>query len=301
MFGFLNVNKPRGPTSHDVVARIRRMLPKGTKIGHAGTLDPAADGVLVLCVGPATRLADHVQRGAKRYTAEVTLAAVSTTDDTEGEITPTPGAVPVPRERLEEALRAFVGRVEQVPPAHSAVHVDGRRAYKLARKGEAPDLAPRPVVIHAIELLSYEWPTAVLDVRCGVGTYIRALARDLGAALGVGGHLSRLTRTEVGPFRLDRAVDLDKLDPQGDLISPLAALEELPKVEVGDAKRDLLRMGRAVATDEPHGQQSVGVGQDMRSDAEVADVAAVDAAGDLIAIAELRGGMLRPKKVFPAE
>jgi len=288
VFGFLNVNKPAGPTSHDVVARVRRRLPRGTKLGHAGTLDPAADGVLVLCVGPATRLADYAQRGAKRYTAEVTLGAVSTTDDGEGQITVTQQVRPPSRKDVGQALRRFVGRIEQIPPAHSAVHVNGRRAYKLARKGEAPALAPRTVEIHGIELVSYEWPMLVIDVRCGAGTYVRALARDLGAALEVGGYCSRLTRTAVGPFRLEHAVELDTLDPQRDLISPLVALESLRKLEVAEGELRALRMGQRVAMGEPHERQSVDV-----------EVAVVNAKGDLIALAEVRGDVLHPKKVFP--
>jgi len=227
MFGLLNVNKPPGPTSHDVVARVRRLLPRRTKVGHTGTLDPFAGGVLVLGVGPATRLAPHVSEGAKQYRAEVTFGATSTTDDVEGELTPTGAAVPREAD-LAAVLGEFVGQIDQVPPAHSAVHVDGRRAYELARRGEAVDLPARPVRIDALELLGCADGRAVIRIDCGKGTYIRALARDLGRRLGCGAYCSALTRTRVGPFTLAQARQLDRLTvenlPAALLPARLAAL-----------------------------------------------------------------------------
>jgi tRNA pseudouridine55 synthase len=219
MAGFLNVDKPAGMTSHDVVVAVRRRLPRRTKVGHAGTLDPFATGVLVLGIErAATRRLALVQQQTKRYHAQITLGATSTTDDPEGDIQEVAAAVPPSQEELQQALERFVGEIEQVPPAHSAVHVDGRRAYELARQGRAPELPPRRVTIHAIELLEYAWPTLTLDVRCGTGTYIRALARDLGEALGVGGYCSALRRTAVGPFTSESAVPLKEVNLARDVI-----------------------------------------------------------------------------------
>ncbi len=169
MFGFFNINKPLGPTSHVVVAHVRRRVTRKTKVGHAGTLDPFAGGVLVVCVGPATRLADYVQAGPKSYLAEVTLGATSTTDDTEGEITESPAAAPS-ADAVRNATQRLTGTIQQVPPSHSAVHLGGRRAYKLARQGTRVDLPARQVTIHAIDVVEYEYPRLVLDVACGSGT-----------------------------------------------------------------------------------------------------------------------------------
>jgi len=287
MFGLFNVNKPVGPTSHDVVASVRRLIGRKIKVGHAGTLDPFASGVLVLCVGPATRLADTVQSQPKRYVAEVTLGVTSATDDTEGPITPTPAAGPVSEARVRDVLVRFVGRIMQVPPAHSAVHVDGRRAYKLARKGERVDLPPRPVTVHAVELLRCDAGRLELDVRCGSGAYIRSLARDIGAALGVGGYCSCLVRTAIGDFRVEDAIAPDVLDPQRHLLPAVLAVATMPKITAAAADREQLARGRAIHLEQappaPAGSE----------------IAVIDARGRLLAIATLdAGGRLRPAKVF---
>jgi len=284
MFGFLNVRKPPGPTSHDIVAHVRRLVGREVKVGHAGTLDPFAEGVLVICVGPATRLASYVQAAPKRYLAEITLGATSTTDDREGELTHTPDAAPPVEPDVQNVLTSFVGPIQQVPPAHSAVHVNGRRAYKLARAGEDVQLAPRPVTIHGIVLVCYEYPLLTIDVRCGSGTYIRSLARDVGTALGAGGYCSKLTRTEVGPFHLDTAKSPDALNPQGDLLPPLVALDSLEKLTVDDEGTAKLLLGQAVR---------------IPDDTPCGEVAAVAPDGRLIAIVSAEPGALRPKKVFP--
>ncbi|HOF19452.1 MAG TPA: tRNA pseudouridine(55) synthase TruB, partial [Phycisphaerae bacterium] len=165
MFGFFNLRKPAGPTSHDMVSAVRRLLPRGTRVGHAGTLDPFADGVLVICVGPAARLAEFVQAAPKRYRAVVTLGATSTTDDPEGEILPREPAPPPSPQDVRQAVARFVGEIPQTPPAHSAVLVNGHRAYKLARAGRELNLRPRVVAIHAIDVIRYDWPRLTLDVR----------------------------------------------------------------------------------------------------------------------------------------
>lgn len=224
--GLLIIDKPYDLTSMTVCRAVRRRLvaggaPKRVKVGHGGTLDPYATGVMVVLVGRATKLCDAVMAGEKRYVADIDLSRRSTTDDLEGEITEAQYLRPPTREEVAAACARFVGTIMQRPPAHSAIWVDGERAYHLARRGEAPDLPERPIVIHEITLLDYEWPRARIDVRCGKGTYIRSLARDLGSALGVGGMLVGLRRTAVGEFTIERAVALDSLPGamvQGDLM-----------------------------------------------------------------------------------
>ena len=193
---FLNLNKPAGVTSRDVVDMVCKAA--GTKsVGHAGTLDPLATGVLVCGIGKATKLVEYVQRMTKTYRAEFTLGQTSDTDDTEGAVTPTADAVAPPTEELERALAKFRGLVKQTPPAYSAVKVAGRRAYELARKGKPVDLSPRQVLIHGVRLHRYEWPTLDVEIQCGSGTYIRSIARDLGMMLRTGGLMSKLVRTAI--------------------------------------------------------------------------------------------------------
>lgn len=214
--GILLVDKPTGPTSMAVCARTRGALvgggaPKKVKVGHGGTLDPLASGLLVVLVGPATRLCDEIMAGAKRYTAEIDLLHTSPTDDLESEPVPARIDHTPTRADIDAVLPRFTGTVMQAPPAHSAMKVGGRRAYELARAGKLDRLEPRPVEIHAIAVESYDWPRLTLDIRCGKGTYIRSLARDLGAALGAGGMLAALRRTETGRFRVDDATPLEQL------------------------------------------------------------------------------------------
>lgn len=284
MFGFLNVNKPSGPTSHDVVAAVRRRLGRGIKVGHAGTLDPLAGGVLVLCVGPATRLAERVAGREKRYRATVTLSATSDTDDVEGRIVPT-GVEPPPADAVRAVLEEFVGDIEQVPPSHSAVHVNGRRAYKLARVGRLAELPARVVTVYELNLLGYEPPELEIDVRCGSGTYIRALARDIGKRLGCGGYCSKLTRAEVGPFSLADAVAPDELDPQRDIRDPLCALEDIGRVTVDSDAAWRIAAGNRIR---------------LAGAAEAGEKAVLDEAGRLLAIAEVAddGLTLKPRRVF---
>lgn len=220
MHGLIVVDKPMGWSSMDVVRRVRRAA-GGVKTGHAGTLDPLATGVVICCLGRATRAVERLMAMAKVYETEVDLSAFTTTDDREGprrEVSP----VSQPNEAaVRAALGQFVGWIEQTPPAFSAVHVDGRRAYKMARKGEVVELAPRRVRVDAIELLEYHWPVARLRITCGKGTYIRSIARDLGAVLGTGGHLASLRRTAVGRYDLSIAVDANRLEQpitQADLL-----------------------------------------------------------------------------------
>lgn len=292
MFGLLNVHKPAGPTSHDVVAAVRRRLPRRTKVGHAGTLDPFASGVLVLCVGPATRLAEHAMAGAKEYVATVVLGATSATDDPEGPITPTGAALP-DEPAVRAALPAFTGTIQQAPPAHSAIKVDGQRAYRLARAAQAVELPARPVRIDALELLRFDGDRFDLRVACGSGTYIRALARDLGQHLGCGAYCGALARTRVGPFRIEQAVPLEDLvsapdGPAGHLLPAHLAVVDRPRFGVPPEQVERLRRGQAIPL--PPG-------------VEAGELAALDDAQRLVALChgDARTGTARPTRVFPPE
>lgn len=223
--GLLIIDKPVGCSSMDVVRRVRRAA-GGAKTGHAGTLDPLASGVVVCCLGRATGVVPRLMDMRKTYVAEVDLAAFTRTDDREGERQEVAVASPPDRRAVEAALSRFVGEILQRPPAFSAVHIDGQRAYKLARRGQTVSPPPRTVRIDAMELLNYDWPMLTLRIDCGKGTYIRSLARDLGEALGTGGHLRSLRRTAVGPYDVGRAVALDDLPPA---LSPSDLLDSPPQ------------------------------------------------------------------------
>ncbi|HEY7599798.1 MAG TPA: tRNA pseudouridine(55) synthase TruB [Candidatus Limnocylindrales bacterium] len=290
--GVLLVAKEPGPTSHDIVGLVRR-LSGVRRVGHGGTLDPFAAGVLPVFVGQATRLAEYHLGDDKEYRALVAFGARSTTDDLEGELTPT-GAPAPGRSAVSEALAAFVGTIEQVPPDYSAVHVGGRRAYELARHGRKPELRPRTVTIHALALSDWDAtdpqrPVATIEVRCSAGTYVRSLARDLGARLGSGAYLGALTRTASGPFRLVDAHPLDAVRAAlaegrgGPLMLPVDAGLDLRRVTVGQKEMAALLRGQPATVAE-------------RGDDELVRV--VDGEGRLVAMARLRGDRLQPEKVF---
>jgi tRNA pseudouridine55 synthase len=247
--GLLVVDKPAGMTSHDVVAQVRRL--SGTrKVGHAGTLDPMATGVLVVGLNRATRLLGHLLLTDKAYEATVRLGVATTTDDAEGDVVATVAADTITDEMVRSGLAAMVGDIEQVPSAVSAIKVDGRRAYDLVRAGEQVDLAARPVRVDAIEVASVrrgDDGTVDVDVsvRCSSGTYIRAIARELGVALGVGGHLTALRRTAVGPFGLGTARTLDELADDLTMV-PIAeaARASFPSVDLSEEHATDVRFGR---------------------------------------------------------
>jgi tRNA pseudouridine55 synthase len=245
--GLVVVDKPGGMTSHDVVARVRRLA--GTrKVGHAGTLDPMATGVLVLGIGRATRLLGHLTLTDKAYDATVRLGVTTTTDDAEGEVLAEHDAGGVGEDEVRSVLAGMVGEIDQVPSAVSAVKVDGRRAYQRVRAGEDVDLPARRVRIDAIEVTRLALPELDLSVRCSSGTYVRAIARDLGAALGVGAHLTALRRTAVGPFTLAGARPLDALaDDLGLLPIDAAARAAFPVVDLGAQDAAAVRVGRPLA------------------------------------------------------
>jgi tRNA pseudouridine55 synthase len=282
MNGLLVIDKPGGMTSRDVVNRVQKWFPRKTKIGHTGTLDPLATGVLVVCVGAATRLAEYVQAMGKSYASRFRLGATSTTDDADGEVTVNRAAAPPTREQIDTALAAFVGNVEQVPPAVSALKVDGRRAHSLARHGKAVELAARPVRIDAVRVKNYDWPWLDVEVDCGKGTYIRSIARDLGAKLGCGGLVQTLRRARVGPFGAEQGVGLDT-DPAGVKLLPMAlAVAGLTQLQVELGEVSQLRHGR-----------------DVRCPAAVVGEAAlVRKSGELVAVAVCAGGRARPRIVL---
>ncbi len=209
--GLLVIDKPKDWTSFDVVAKIRGKL-NVKKVGHTGTLDPQATGVLVLCIGKGTKLVQKLTSLDKEYVSEITLGANSTTDDIEGEISPVTDAAEVPLTTIENILEEFRGTFEQMPPQFSAKKINGKKAYELARKGQKAELKPAEVTVHNIELLDYKWPKLKLKIHCGKGFYVRSLARDIGEKLGVGGYLSDLQRTRVGSFSIESAVTIEQAD-----------------------------------------------------------------------------------------
>jgi tRNA pseudouridine55 synthase len=218
--GLFVINKPKDWTSFDVVAKIRNKL-NVKKVGHTGTLDPQATGVLVLCVGKGTQLVQKLTGLDKEYISTITFGGTSTTDDIEGEIVPTPNASEVPLSEIESSLDIFKGTFPQIPPNFSAKKIKGKKAYELARKGKEVILEPSQVTVNNIEILDYKWPVLKLKIQCGKGFYVRSLARDLGQKLGVGGYLTGLERTKVGHFTIESAITVEQADEK--TILPLSA------------------------------------------------------------------------------
>ena len=241
-FGVLNIYKPVGMTSHDVVAVLRRIT-KIKQIGHTGTLDPFAEGVLPVCIGKATRLIEFLADD-KEYLATVQFGAATTTYDIEGEKTFTSDKK-ITVEDID--LTSFQGEIEQLPPIYSAIKVKGKKLYEYARNGEDVEIQPRKVIIEKIELKSFNEQSqqAEILIKCSKGTYIRSIAHDLGQNLGVGAHLVKLVRTQAGKFRVENSVQLDGIDVQANLINPIEMLD-LPKVEVDENDLDKISHGMAV-------------------------------------------------------
>ncbi|HQP07535.1 MAG TPA: tRNA pseudouridine(55) synthase TruB [Anaerolineaceae bacterium] len=287
--GVLVVDKPVGLTSHDVVQIIRN----GTNIrraGHTGTLDPRASGVLVVLLGPAVRLSEYVSASDKRYQAVLRLGTRTDTYDAEGTVLES-SPVNITEEQFKESLAKFVGEIEQVPPPYSAIKVQGRRSYDLARSGEEVELAPRKINVYNLELLEWASPEAVIDVYCSSGTYVRSLAHDVGEDLGCGAHLIGLRRTKSGRFSLRDAVPLSKLRDAFDkgnwyqyLIPAAEALSEWPAVELTSQEVDAIRHGNRIPADASIGNQARGVSEQ----------------GELVALMELvaESNEWKPKKVF---
>ena len=247
--GVLVVDKPAGPTSHDIVDRVRRALGE-RRVGHTGTLDPFASGVLVVCVGKATRLARFLAEGEKVYRATIRLGFATATDDLQGAPLGAPSLVHLEREVLVAAARELTGDLEQVPPAYSAKRVQGRRLYELARQGTVATRPPSRVHVHAFDVLEVRSDEVDVEVRCSPGTYVRALARDLGEKLGLGGHLVALRRTKSGGFTPDDAVDGDRLtEGCAEHLRPIAGLLlDFPAVRLTAAGLDAIGHGREVTS-----------------------------------------------------
>lgn len=296
--GVLLADKPDGPTSHDVVERVRELL--GTRrVGHAGTLDPFATGLLLLCAGRATRLVEYLHLLDKTYEAVLRLGEETDTHDREGETTATSGAWrELSSGRLERALASFTGRIGQRPPAFSAKKVDGRRAHRAARAGEEVELPEEEVRIERLELLAWDPPEARIRASVGTGTYVRALARDLGRELGCGAHLRALRRTSVGPFAVERAAAAAALEtgelPASAWLTPAGALAWLPSRRLDDDEARRVGHGSRVPEGriEPPGLEGGPAGPEGRPVALLRE-------GRLVAVAERLDGQLQPRKVFP--
>jgi tRNA pseudouridine55 synthase len=286
--GVLIVDKPAGPTSHDVVARVRRVAGQ-RRVGHAGTLDPPATGVLVVALGKATRLLPFLPLEPKRYLATIRFGSATDTLDATGEVTATAPASHLDRDAVAARLAAMTGPQLQVPPMVSAIKIGGERLYAKARRGEEVERAARPVVLHALELLDWDGddaggPLAVVDVTCSGGTYVRSLADDLGKVLDSAAHLAVLRRTAVGGFTADRAVALDKLDPE-----TLAGLVLDPAAAMADVGTRPLDAEEAAA---------LAVGKPLTPTGVPGPVAAVGPDGRLVAVIEDERGRARPRVVL---
>jgi len=291
MLGVVNLDKPVGPTSHDMVGLMRRLT--GTRrIGHAGTLDPLASGVLPILVGAATRFSEELTGGRKRYDAVIRLGQTSATDDAEGPIVAVDAPLPS-KEAITDTLAGFVGTFEQQPPAFSARKVSGRTAYRAARAGEPIDLPPRTVTVDSIEVLETSpgegWLDVRIDLRCAPGTYVRSIARDLGERLGTGAHLHALRRTEAAGLLAQDALTPDRLEAlaaQGRLaeaVRPVGGLLPLP----------------AVTLDSDSAWRFVHGASQAHDDGASGRVKVLDEAGELIGVGSVTGGELRPEKVVP--
>jgi len=287
--GVLVVDKPVGLTSHDVVQIIR----KGTNIrraGHTGTLDPRASGVLVILIGPAVRLSEYVSASDKRYQAVVRLGTRTDTYDADGRVIST-SPVNITEQQFEDALKQFIGTIEQVPPPYSAVKIKGRKAYEMAREGEEVDLSPRTIQVYNLEILEWAPPEAVIDVYCSSGTYVRSLAHDLGETLGCGAHLVGLRRTKSGRFTLRDAVPLRKMREHFEngtwyqlLIPAAEALSDWPAVELTSDQMEAVRHGHRVPGNSSQGKLARGISEQ----------------GELVALLEFDDttNEWQPKKVF---
>lgn len=286
--GVVAIDKPAGVTSRQIVDKVAKIV-RPAKAGHAGTLDPLATGVLVIAVGSATRLISYIQQGRKRYVGQFRLGQRSDTDDVNGQVTAGGDASHVTELRLTEAVATFVGAISQVPPQFSAVHVDGQRAYALARKGESFDLQARNVEIHSIRLTWFRPPDFELEIECGSGTYVRSIGRDLGEQFGCGAIMTSLRRLAVGPYLVEDALQPDDLNVERlrqCLQSPVSAVADLPRRTVAEDEIRALRQGKTIEVGSIVPESSTG------------EVALLDAADALIGIARHEKGRLQPHIVF---
>ena len=287
MFGFLNIDKPLGMTSHDVVAKARRKLGI-KKIGHAGTLDPLASGVLILCVGAATRLSEYVMDSTKRYRARVRLGVVTTTYDAEGAITSERAVSHITRVDVEQALLPFLGAIDQIPPMYSAIKQGGVKLYDLARAGETVEREPRAVRIDALTITEWQAPEFTLEVTCSAGTYIRSLAFDLGEALGVGAHLAGLIRVASGRFALEQAVTLADFlaaeNPQSYLIQPRSELVGMLPLTLNTDMENDVKHGRMLPLSGAYAPGTLALASNVM--------------GETVCVLRVSGEFWKPEKVF---
>ncbi len=302
MDGILNINKATGMTSHDVVAKIRKIL-KQKRVGHAGTLDPAASGVLPICVGQATRVAEYLSESGKAYRAEIVFGVVTDTYDSEGSILRMASTADLTLPRIEEVLSHFVGPQMQLPPRYSAIKIQGQPAYKRTRAGEEIVLEPRPITITSLEIIAWDSPRLTLAIECSKGTYIRSLAFDLGEQLGCGAHLGALVRTRSGPFPLSESITLEQLAETviagivEKLLYPAdTALQAYPALQLDAATIERVLHGNAFSP--PHPWGAINRAPTQGQSPGLARV--YDINGHFLAIAEwdVEQEMWKPKKVF---
>ena len=282
MFGFLNIYKPKGMTSHDVVSVLRKIT-KIKQIGHTGTLDPFAEGVLPICIGKATRLIEYLA-DEKAYIGTIQFGSATTTYDIEGEITKT-SSKEISKDDIEKALLNFQGEIEQLPPIYSAIKVDGKKLYEYARKGEEVEIKPRKICINEIKLLNFDKNSnqAEIYIDCSKGTYIRSIANDLGENLGVFGHLIKLVRVKAGDFNIENSIKLEELKSQKDvsdnLIYPLEKLN-YPKIELNQKEFEKISHGMKIEYNIQNG------------------IIILTYENQLIAMAEVNQNIIKPLKVF---
>lgn len=277
LFGVINVSKPAGATSRDIVNQVQRAFPGKLKAGHAGTLDPLATGVLVVAVGPATKLIQYVQHLPKTYIGSFRLGLQSDTEDISGNVVPVVGAARIEESDFENTLENFIGTIQQTPPQFSAVKVDGQRAYKAARRGQKVDIKSRPAKVHSIRLLEFDYPNCQIEIVCGKGTYVRTLGRDIAKSLNSDAVMTDLERTAIGEFLIKDAHDVSgNFDGTIDSIveDPVSMVGSLPKVELHSAEVERLRHGIRLDS------------ADWKIPESIDEVAATNQKGQLLAVLE---------------
>ena len=305
--GFVVIDKAGGMTSHDVVARIRRLLGM-KKVGHSGTLDPLATGVMVVGVGKVTRLLGFLKDLQKRYVAEVVFGVETNTLDADGEVTATHDMSGVTLDDVAQVAKGFVGEIQQIPPMVSAVRVSGKRLHEWAREGREVERPPRQVKVDSIDvgegslgISEVTGPVARLDVRCGSGTYIRTLAADIGTALGGGAHVATLRRLAVGSFVIEEACDVEQLaNRPPPVLPPAAGLRDYPSIAVDEKEANDVRHGRCISDRRVPGIDDTSAGIDDTSDI-INPFAITDTEGNLLAVFIKSNGLLRPKVVLPSD
>lgn len=292
MFGLLNINKPSGWTSRGIVTRVSRLVGRRVKCGHAGTLDPLASGVLLVCIGKATKLVPLIHEHSKSYTGTFQLGVSSPTDDTEGELTEVDIPEDLNAETIEQLLPEFTGEITQVPPTHSAIWINGERAYEAARRGDEIEMPERQVVIDWLKLDDFDGQRMTLSMQCGTGTYVRSIGRDIARRANTEAVMESLVRTSIGPFTLENAVSIDELtkeNVQQHLHSPLNVLDHLPRYIIDTEEETRLRHGRRIRFDK----------NQIPDHCVPETIVVTDPQERLIALVAERSGELAPQMVFP--